>query len=154
MGYIKRLRKELKILQKNYPNGGGEIGAILYDKDDYTVWNAFIKGPKDSPYEGGKFYMKITFPSNYPFRPPSVRFETRCYHPNLSPDGSICLDILKGNWSPALSAEKLLLSIQNLLTDPNAGDPLDSSAGNLYLKDRPAFDKKVRSMVQEHAMNG
>jgi len=57
----------------------------------------------DSPYTGGIFYLKITFPSDYPFKPPKVTFTTKIYHPNISSSGSICLDILQGQWSPALS---------------------------------------------------
>ena len=60
-------------------------------------------GPTDSPYEGGVFIMNIKFPPDYPFKPPRVTFETKIYHPNINSSGGICLDILKGEWSPALT---------------------------------------------------
>jgi hypothetical protein len=51
-----------------------------------------------------------------------VTFRTRIYHCNISTAGDICLDVLKDNWSPALTLSKVLLSISSLLTDPNPGE--------------------------------
>ena len=84
-------------------------------------WVSTIAGPKGSPYDGGVFYLSIHFPTNYPFTPPKVTFSTRIYHCNITSAGVICLDILKDNWSPALTISKVLLSISSLLTDPNPG---------------------------------
>jgi hypothetical protein len=63
-------------------------------------------GPSDSPYSGGVFFLAIHFPTDYPFKPPKVNFTTRIYHPNINSNGSICLDILRDQWSPALTISK------------------------------------------------
>lgn len=63
-------------------------------------------GPGDSPYSGGVFFLAIHFPTDYPFKPPKVNFTTRIYHPNINSNGSICLDILRDQWSPALTISK------------------------------------------------
>lgn len=60
----------------------------------------------DSPYSGGVFFLAIHFPTDYPFKPPKVTFTTRIYHPNINSNGSICLDILRDQWSPALTISK------------------------------------------------
>ena len=76
-------------------------------------WQATIMGPKESAYEGGVFFLNIAFPSDYPFKPPKLHFSTKIYHCNISSNGSICLDILKDQWSPALTICKVLLSISS-----------------------------------------
>jgi len=76
-------------------------------------------GPEGSPYAGGIYFLKINFPEEYPFKPPKIVFRTRVYHCNINARGEICLDVLKDNWSPALTISKVLLSICSLLTDPN-----------------------------------
>ncbi len=60
---------------------------------------ATILGPDDSAYAEGLFFLDINFPADYPFRPPRLKFSTKIYHCNVSADGSICLDILKDQWS-------------------------------------------------------
>ena len=68
------------------------------------VTNCALQG--DSPYSGGVFFLAIHFPTDYPFKPPKVNFTTRIYHPNINSNGSICLDILRDQWSPALTISK------------------------------------------------
>ena len=113
----KRLRRELERLTKDQIQGC----AAQLRGGNILQWEAYIEGPADSPFAGGIFHMYIDFPNNYPIKPPKVTFKTKIYHCNIASNGSICLDILKGNWSPVLTIQKVLLSISSLLTDPNAG---------------------------------
>lgn len=115
-------------------------------------WNATIMGPTDSPYAGGVFMVKIHFPVDYPFKPPKVEFTTRLYHPNVNAHGSICLDILKDQWSPALTISKVLLSICSLLTDPNPDDPLVPEIAHLYKTDKAKYDETARQWTTKYAM--
>uniref|UniRef100_A0A8C5DT03 Ubiquitin-conjugating enzyme E2-17 kDa-like n=1 Tax=Gouania willdenowi TaxID=441366 RepID=A0A8C5DT03_GOUWI len=103
--------------------------------DDPFHWQATIMGPPDSPYQGGVFFLTIHFPTDYPFKPPKVAFTTRIYHPNINSNGSICLDILRSQWSPALTISKVLLSICSLLCDPNPDDPLVPEIARIYKTD-------------------
>ena len=69
--------------------------------------------------------------ADYPFKAPSVRFETACFHPNVDQHGNICLDILKEKWSAAYSVRTVLLSIQSLLGEPNNDSPLNAYAAKV-----------------------
>ena len=144
---LKRIQNELKELQRDPPStcSAGPEGDNMYK------WDGFIFGPTESPYEGGVFKLTIEFPEDYPFRPPHVRFVTKVYHPNINASGSICLDILKDKWSPALSISKVLLSIESLLTDPNPDDPFVPEIANLYKKNPAAYKEHAQSWTEAYA---
>jgi len=120
--------------------------------EDMFHWQATIMGPSDSPYAGGVFLVTIHFPPDYPFKPPKVAFKTKVFHPNINSNGSICLDILKEQWSPALTVSKVLLSICSLLTDPNPDDPLVPEIAHMYKTDRAKYESTARSWTQKYAM--
>ncbi len=108
-------------------------------------------GPKDSPYENGVFFLDINFPADYPYKAPRVTFSTKIYHPNINSSGGICLDILKDQWSPALTISKVLLSICSLLTDPNPDDPLVPSIAELYNRNRKEYELKAKTFTLQFA---
>nr|XP_018472519.1 PREDICTED: ubiquitin-conjugating enzyme E2 10 isoform X1 [Raphanus sativus] len=120
--------------------------------EDMFHWQATIMGPSDSPYAGGVFLVTIHFPPDYPFKPPKVAFRTKVFHPNINSNGSICLDILKEQWSPALTISKVLLSICSLLTDPNPDDPLVPEIAHMYKTDKNKYESTARSWTQKYAM--
>ncbi|KAF4967542.1 hypothetical protein FSARC_4927 [Fusarium sarcochroum] len=106
----------------------------------------------ESPYSGGVFFLAIHFPTDYPFKPPKVNFTTRIYHPNINSNGSICLDILRDQWSPALTISKVLLSICSMLTDPNPDDPLVPEIAHVYKTDRPRYEATAREWTRKYAI--
>ncbi|KXS15141.1 ubiquitin-conjugating enzyme [Gonapodya prolifera JEL478] len=143
----KRLQKELAEISLNPPPNcsAGPRGDSLFD------WVATLQGPPGSPYEGGTFFLDVQFGPEYPFRAPKVTFKTRIYHCNINMHGQICLDILKDQWSPALTISKVLLSIASLLSDPNPHDPLVGSVAAEYLNNRQAHDKRAKEWTQRYA---
>lgn len=145
---LKRINKELQDMSKDPPAGcsAGPVG------DDLFHWQATIMGPADSPYSGGVFFLSIHFPTDYPFKPPKVSFTTRIYHPNINSNGSICLDILRSQWSPALTISKVLLSICSLLTDPNPDDPLVPEIARIYKTDKDKYNKLAKEWSHKYAM--
>lgn len=111
----------------------------------------FCVAQPDSPYSGGVYFLTIHFPTDYPFKPPKISFTTRIYHPNINSNGSICLDILRDQWSPALTVSKVLLSICSLLTDPNPDDPLVPEIAQTYKTNRQRYDETAREWTRKYA---
>ena len=148
MSTIQRLNKELEDLQ-NSPPANCSAGVI---GDDIYNWQATIMGPEGSPYQGGIFYLRIEFPLDYPFKPPKIVFTTKIYHCNINMSGGICLDILKEQWSPALTISKVLLSICSMLDDQNPDDPLMLDAAKLYIHDREKFNEIAQNYTLKYAV--
>ncbi len=147
MATTKRIQSELKEITKSPPANcsAGPEGEDLYR------WQATIMGPSGSPYEGGVFYLRIDFPRDYPFKPPKVVFLTRIYHCNINSGGGICLDILKDQWSPALTISKVLLSICSLMDDPNPDDPLVPDIADLLKHDKAEHDTNAKLFTMKYA---
>ncbi|EMD32394.1 hypothetical protein CERSUDRAFT_118750 [Gelatoporia subvermispora B] len=145
---LKRIHREIADLKKE------DLGAISLGPsgDDMFNWTAAIPGPEGSCYEGGVFFVDISLARDYPFSAPKVTFRTRIYHMNISERGNVCIDILKHNWSPALSLFKLILSLSSLLTDPNPRDPLVPSIATEYIRDRPQHDRTARHWTELYAL--
>ncbi|UJR19160.1 hypothetical protein I4U23_022290 [Adineta vaga] len=120
-------------------------------ENDPTHWIAYIDGPQQTPYANGRFHLTIDFSCDYPFKPPTVRFITPIYHPNISTKGEICLDILHSQWSPALSIRALLLSISSLITDPNLDHGLNREALKYYQTDIQQFEAIASQWTKEYA---
>ena len=141
MSTVQRIKRELKLFHEEPPTN---CSAGLINDNDCFEWDATIMGPEGSPYEGGIFNLRISFPKDYPFKPPICIFVTKIFHPNINSSGGICLDILKESWSPALTICKVLLSICSLLDDPNPDDPLVPDIALLYKNDREKYNQEAR----------
>lgn len=143
-----RIKKEFAEVQAQQMNG---LGATLVD-NDYSHWKGYIKGPDNTSYAGGHFIVDIIITSNYPFEPPKMRFDTKVWHPNVSSaNGAICLDILKDEWSPALTLRTALLSLQALLSCPNPDDPQDGVVAKEFKTDRKKFESTAKFWTESYA---
>jgi ubiquitin-conjugating enzyme E2 D len=146
---LRRIKKELDDIRKDPPTN---CSAGPTKAGDMYRWQATIVGPADSPYEGGVFNLLVLFPEDYPFKPPRLQFVTKVFHPNINLGGGICLDILKSEWSPALTISKVLLSICSLLTDPNPDDPLVPDIADLYRSNRAAYNVRAAAWTAKFAV--
>ena len=144
MSARKRIMKELDDLNKNPIK---DIIAYPIEESDPFHWKASFFGLEGSPYEGGNFDIKITFPIDYPFKPPKCVFSSHIFHPNIV-NGYICLDILVDQWSPALTISSVLLQIKSLLIYPIEGnEPYNVEAYYLFRKDKNEYFKKTRELA-------
>jgi ubiquitin-protein ligase len=143
-----RLQKELQDFCKNSMDGvsASPVGENMFD------WLGRIEGPLGTPYEGGTFFVRISVPSNYPFKSPSFSFLTKIYHCNIDGD-EICLDILGSEWTSSMTIGKVLLSLQSLFSDPNPDDPLNSEVADTYNTNRKKHDEKAKMWTQKYAMS-
>lgn len=140
---VNRLTKELSKLKSDPVDG-----FTLLNYDNIMVWQGIIDGPKDTPYENGKFKIQFTFDDTYPVKPPSVKFLQFIFHPNIYKDGKICVDILQSNgWAPSQNVRTIIHSLRSLFMDPNPSSPANRDAAELYLKNKDEYNLKVKSYL-------
>lgn len=149
----RRLQKEIQDILKDThsgitvtsPQGSSDIS-------DFTHFKGHFKGPPDTPYEGGQYQIDIRITSEYPFKPPEMRFITRIWHPNVSSQtGAICLDTLGTAWSPVLTLKSALISLQSLLSSPEPKDPQDAEVASMLLTRPEEFKHVAREWAIRYA---
>ena len=152
------LKKQFKDLNKD-DNLGLSVGLI--DENDFYKWSVVLFGPQDTIYEGGYFKALLEFPYDYPNSPPKMKFLSQMFHPNIYPDGRVCISILHnpGNdifneqekaeerWRPSLGAEQILISVISMLNDPNCNSPANIDAAVMLRNNPKEYEKKVRQLV-------
>ena len=147
---LKRLKQERRKFQQQT-----ELDSIIraepINDSNLFVWRAVVQGPQGTPYEEGRFNLRIEYSTEYPFKPPKVRFETRIFHPNISRNGSLCVDILHNKWSPVLTTDTILLSIMSLIASPDPDDPMDAESADLYVTNRNKFEQEARKWTERYA---
>ncbi|KAG0419526.1 Ubiquitin-conjugating enzyme E2 D3 [Dictyocoela roeselum] len=156
-GAAKRIQQEIHLFNKKKSDpvlindNTFKCFNIFPNADNIYEWMAVLMPPADNIYAGGRFKLKITFPSEYPYKPPKITFLTKIYHPNINSNGIICLDILSDGWSPALTIENVLISILSWLEDPNPDDPLFPDAAKNYKFNRDKYVKICKEYVKKYA---
>lgn len=145
---LNRLHKEYNDIKLDPPDG---IQAQPLD-NKRCHWMATIAGPVASPYEGGIFFLYLRIPFSYPMNPPKVKFITRIFHPNVSRHGDVGLDCIQHDWSIALTLNKVLISVQSLLTDPYCMVCMEPSVGDLYVNNRYQFEEHARNWTRKYAI--
>ncbi|KAG5454416.1 ubiquitin-conjugating enzyme E2 S [Clonorchis sinensis] len=145
---VRRISKEIREVLDDTLDGI----KLVVNEQDLTDIQAIIDGPADTPYEGGKFGVKLVLSERYPIEPPKGYFYTKIFHPNVAPvTGEICVDTLKRDWKSELGLKHILLVIRCLLLDPNPESALNEEAGKLLQEDYTEYVAQARLYTEIHA---
>ncbi|KAK9894823.1 ubiquitin-conjugating enzyme [Cystobasidium minutum MCA 4210] len=156
------LRRYLMALRKNPVDG---FSAGLVDDDNVYEWEVTIFGPQDSLYEGGFLKGRLSFPQEFPLRPPTFKFTTEMWHPNVYKDGRLCISILHEGedqyghedagerWLPVHTIESIILSIISMLSAdvPDTSSPANVDAAKQVREDFEGYKKRVRRLARKSA---
>ncbi|KAG5485260.1 hypothetical protein CUR178_06623 [Leishmania enriettii] len=122
----------LELYDPEKGNDAGRSSQGVASQPSLYSWLAILKGPPDTPFEGGSYRLVLSIPHDYPLVPPKAAFITKVFHPNVEfSTGNVCLDILKKRWSPVWTLSSVCRAILNLLAEPESESPFNCDAGNL-----------------------
>ena len=146
------------------------------DEDNFFEWDCLITGPEGTCFESGVFPAKLVFSEvgtysedafqdllyDYPLSPPKMQFTCDLFHPNIYPDGRVCISILHSpgddptgyetsaeRWSPVQSVEKILISVISMLAEPNDESAANVNAAKMWRDDRPKFEEIADNLVRK-----
>jgi len=154
---IRRLQLEFKQYQKD-PNS---YYSISINENNFLVWNILLFGSPETIFEGAVFNCKLEFTRNYPNKPPIFKFTDNIYHPNIFPDGKVCMSILhegediygyeniSERWNPSHSVNSILLSLISILSEPNFDSPANVDASNLWKNNFEEYKKKIYEIIKK-----
>ena len=150
----------------------------LPSEADIHQWQILIDGPRGSPYEvcrlvsqflshglaiservandpqGGVFNLHLSLPTEYPFKPPTLSFKTKIYHPNVTNDdkGSMCLGMLRADeWKPSSKIDAVLSFAQGLLLEPQPDDAVEGGIAREYKENKKEFIKTAKAWTKQYA---
>jgi len=155
----KLLQQQFKRLASDPVEG---FAVEIPDDTNLFKWKVYVEGPQGTMYEGGIFQLTMEFPEDYPMSPPTLKFDSEFWHPNVYKDGKVCISILhppgedemsgerpEERWLPTQSPATILLSVVSLLSDPNFASPANVDASVQWKNRLPKFKKRVKALVEK-----
>lgn len=120
----KRILTELKELandSSHYLYVDNNLIANIDDieENDYRTIYCNIYGPKYTPYENAIFKLCIKLSNDYPYNPPTFKFLTPIYHPNLYSEDYFTIYDNYNDWCTTQTIRSMILSIYVLMSQPN-----------------------------------
>lgn len=140
---LKRLTKEYKLIVENPP----QYIEARPNEDNILEWHYIITGPPDTPYYNGQYHGTLTFPSDYPYKPPAIRMIT----PNgrFKENTRLCLsmsDYHPDLWNPGWSVATILTGLLSFMTGN------ESTTGSIVTTDQQKKYYAVNS-IQYNTFN-
>ncbi|XP_070543529.1 ubiquitin-conjugating enzyme E2 R2-like [Ptychodera flava] len=158
---VRALSLELKNLQEEPVEG---FRVSLLNESSLFEWEVAIFGPPETLYQGGYFKARMKFPQDYPYSPPTFRFISKMWHPNVYENGDLCISILhppiddpqsgelpSERWNPTQNVRTILLSVISLLNEPNTFSPANVDASVMFRKwkDSKGKDKEYENIIRK-----
>ncbi|KAM9306328.1 ubiquitin-conjugating enzyme E2 L3-like [Pholidichthys leucotaenia] len=144
----RRIQKELEEVEKC---PGNCFRLTKVDDSNLWYWQCLLL-PNCCPYDKGAFKIDITFPSDYPFKPPKITFKTKIYHPNIDEKGQICLPMISNeNWKPATRIKQVIECLLTTVNTPEPDHPLRADLADEYTRDRQKFMKNAEEYTKKHS---
>ena len=151
--FLGRLKHDLKELAAE------KVPFVVDDSGDdassggCTLY-AWVIGPRDTPYEGYAFKLRVYLPPDWPVKSPSVAFVTKVLHVNIERNtGSICCNQLIDEYVSSLRLVTMIkIILPQLLEHPNADDPYNVEAARAMMRSPSEFEERVREDVRTNAI--
>ncbi|MCJ1356009.1 MAG: hypothetical protein MMC33_006003 [Icmadophila ericetorum] len=149
MSSQKRIQRELSDLEKQ-PLAGY---TITPSDQNIHEWKILLAGPPSTPFSSGTFHLQLSLPSDYPFKPPVIKFVTKIYHPNVDSDkGAMCLGLLRPEeWKPSTRVRDVLEFAKRLLVEPQGDDAVEAGIGREFKEERGKWEKTAREWTNKYA---
>ena len=133
---------------------GGKVATVTFPKvNDLSNFNVVIK-PDSGYWKGATYKFVFVVPPHYPHSPPKVDCTTKIYHPNIDLQGKVCLNILREDWRPVMDINSVIYGLIYLFYEPNADDPLNHEAADLFRKDIKSFERLVNRTLRGGTLDG
>ncbi|KAH7650426.1 ubiquitin conjugating enzyme [Cryptosporidium bovis] len=150
----KRIAQERAEWRKDHPVGFSAKYAPSEDGEGQNMmkWICKIPGKSGTPWEYGEYTLIVTFPDDYPAKPPKCIFQPPLFHPNIYPSGTVCLSILNEDedWKPSITMKQILLGIQDLLDNPNIKSPAQAESYQLYTNNRAEYNRRIKQQALQN----
>uniref|UniRef100_A0A6B2LA11 UBC core domain-containing protein n=1 Tax=Arcella intermedia TaxID=1963864 RepID=A0A6B2LA11_9EUKA len=153
------------MLQKSYRQLEKEpLEGFFFEPNasNFFEWKIYLEGPQQTPFEGGVFELLMNFPSDYPMSPPTLRFISQFWHPNVYKDGKVCISILhppgddplsgerpEERWLPTQTVETIMLSVQSMLGDPNFSSAANVDASVECRDHFSKYSQRIKTIIQK-----
>ncbi|KNG45122.1 ubiquitin conjugating enzyme [Stemphylium lycopersici] len=147
----KRLEKEFHGLRKTPANGY----QVELKYGEIFEWLGSLTGLQNSAYEGGTFNFHLQFTDAYPEKPPTLKFTTKIYHPNVDGrTGAVSWKMLGEDWHHNHTVERVLIGLRTLLDHPELESAVEVDIANEYANSRKEFEKHAKEWTERCAMEG
>ncbi|KAK2731433.1 NEDD8-conjugating protein ubc12 [Onygenales sp. PD_40] len=142
-----RVQHDLTALEKDFDQHQSAVVLDFPNKEDQLHFNLTLN-PDEGMYKGGSFKFTFDIDDLFPYHPPKVKCTQKLYHPNIEPQGNVCLNILREDWRPVLDLRAVVFGLLHLFLEPNASDPLNKEAAEDLRVNREGFKRNVRTAMQ------